>query len=90
MDASAAVESRQLSVHGFAEEEQKYDFPAPTVAIACGDAIDTPHVTTTDVFGEIIHAASTVSQMIGPQWGPLMYCHRCVLFLSVISFSYPL
>ena len=85
MDSPAAVETKQLSTRGFAAEEPQFDFAAPTVAITCGDAIDTSHVTTTDVFREIIHAASTVSQMIGPQWSPEMYCHRCVVPLFILS-----
>ena len=77
---------RTSSTRDFAEEPN-YDFSPATIAIACGDGIDTPHVTTTDVFGEIIHAASTVSQMIGPEWFFTLYCHRCVPFHAVCQLS---
>lgn len=72
-DSTVAVGARDFAVAG-----PQYDFSAPTVAISCGDAVDAPHVTTADVFGEIVYAASTVSQMFGPEWFIIMYCHRYV------------
>ena len=81
-DAVEAKRQRLLGTRDFAEESN-YDFFAPTIAIGCGDAMDTPHVTTIDVFGELIHAAATVSQTFGPQWLFDMYCHRCVPFHAV-------
>ena len=66
-----------------------YSFYAPSIAISCADAIDTPYTTTADVFNEMIKAASTVSQMFGPLWFASMYCHRCVpvvLFITKLPF----
>jgi len=66
-----------------------YSFYAPSIAISCADAIDTPYTTTIDIFNEVIEAASTVSQMFGPRWFASMYCHRCVplvLFITKLPF----
>ena len=90
--AAATLQKKPLGVRGF-EDSPLYDFGGSTVAIACGDAVDTPNTTTADVFGEIVSTASTVSQMFGPQWFSSMYCHRCVsrsvnqLTLSMRSFE---
>lgn len=54
----------------------QFDFGASTIAIACSDGIDTPQITTKDAFNEIILAAATSSQMIGPEWFATQYCHR--------------
>jgi hypothetical protein len=75
--AVAAERKKALGTRVFVAEPD-YDFSAPATAIACGDGIDTPHVTTANVFGEIVYAASTVSQLFGPEWFPIMYCHRYV------------
>lgn len=69
----------------------QFDFATSTVAIACSDGIDTPHVTTRDVFGELVFAAETSSQLIGAEWFATQYCHRYVssCFFSLRSFESP-
>jgi len=70
-------QKKALGTRNFADGPV-YDFYAPSIAISCADAIDTPNTTTVDVFNEMIEA-STVSQMFGPRWFASMYCHRWTL-----------
>ena len=86
--ADATWQIKSLGVRGVADSPL-YDFGGSTVAIACGDAIDTPNTTTVDVFGEIVYTASMASQMFGPEWFPTMYCHRCVSFSFCESVDTP-
>ena len=81
VESTATKQKKTVGKRDRADDPQ-YDFYAPTVAISCADAVDTPNTTTVDVFNEIIHAA-TVSQMLGPQWDSSMWCHRCVPFMLI-------
>jgi len=73
-------QKKALGTQNFADWPP-YSFYAPSIAISCADAIDTPYTATADVFNGIIEAASTVPQMFGPRWLPLCIVTSASLML---------